>query len=142
MTDRTKPDLLCLVRNLRHALESGPDRWLDATYEALGHVADAVHDEVGTVEDIPDRLGDINPDFQHVPSTQRHVDTTRNLMIQLGEQAHQLRAEIRQAHEMPPLDLVQLRLRGEEIAGMIEKVEKDDEKFMFETANSNPGAGE
>jgi len=142
MPQKNKSDLLSLVNELRGAVARGPDHWLDATYDALGRVADAVHGAVGVVEDTSDRLGDINRDFQNVPVTQRHVETTRKRMIQLGEEAHQLRAEIRQAPGLPPLDVVQLRLRVEEVAGLIEKVEKDDEKFMLETANSNPGAGE
>jgi hypothetical protein len=56
--------------------------------------------------------------------------------------ALRLRADIRQAGEKHLLDPAQLHLRGQDIANTIEKVRKADERFLLDTINTNPGAGE
>jgi hypothetical protein len=138
--------LLASVNTLRHALsaEGSADgrQWGEAVHGALGRVIDAIADEVHAAEQSLKDLGEINPDFQNSPVADRHVTATRDQLIRLREQVHQLRSEIRQLLEMHPLDLVQVRLRGEEIAAAIEKVRAANDKFLLATVNTNPGAGE
>ena len=87
-------------------------------------------------------LGDINPDFVNTPTMERHTEMTRERFIKLGETIHQLRAEIHQLRPTRPYDVPELRLRGEKIVIAVEEVRKNDEKFLIDTGNSNPGAGE
>jgi hypothetical protein len=145
--NEVKSDLLVAsMHGLRQALAADyRDRdswWADAVHIALGQAAAAIQEEVQAVEQSMANVGDINPDFQNAPAAERHVQATREQFIRLGEKVHQLRAYIRQAGENHLLDPAQLRLRGQEIADAIEKVRKADEKFLLDTVNSNPGAGE
>jgi hypothetical protein len=138
--------LFTSVRDLRHALAeeslSNAQRWADAVHRALGDMADAIQDAIERAERTMANLGDINPDFQNAPVTERHVALTRDKWIELGEKVHALRAEIRHQPPRQPLDLVKLRLRAAEIADAVAKVREADDRFLLDTFNSNLGAGE
>ena len=145
--DQIKSDpLFASMHGLRQALAADyRDRdswWADAVHIALGQVAAAIQGEVQAVEQSLANIGDINPDFQNAPAAERHIQATREQFIRLGEMVHQLRADIRQTGKNNLLDCAQLRLRGQEIANTIEKVRKADERFLLDTINTNPGAGE
>jgi hypothetical protein len=116
--------------------------WAQDIHHALGQLVNAVSDNVRGAEHTADKLGDINPDVQNTAATDRHVENAREKMIKLGEKAHELRAEIRQTPPRRTLEMIQLRLRGEELVAAIEKVRKADDKFFLDAMNSNPGAGE
>jgi hypothetical protein len=116
--------------------------WADDVYTALGQVADAIQDEVHEAEQTLDAVAELNPDFQNMPGTERHVDESRTRMIQLAEKIHQLRADIRQGLATATLALPAWQQRSLEIGAAIEKLRRQDTKFVLDTLNTNPGAGE
>ncbi len=146
MTPIKSDPLFALMHRLREALAADfrdrESRWADAVHKVLGELAAEIQEEVRAAEQSKDMVGGINPDFQSSPNTERHVETTRGQMIQLGERVHQLRADIRLACEHPTFEVIPVRLRGEEIATGIENVRQADDKFLLDTFNSNPGAGD
>jgi hypothetical protein len=116
--------------------------WMIALHDGLAKLSEAIQQELHIAERAREELGDINPDFQNVPGTERMLETTRSRLIRLGEQVHQLRADLRNPDNVQPLDIVQMRLRCEEILDRIEAVRHADDRMVLEAVNSNPGAGE
>lgn len=146
MTDIKCDRLIASAQKLRDALE-GPVResaepWAKAVHAALGRVAATIQEDVEGVERTKENLGDANPDIQFTPTVDRHIESTRGQLIQLGEIVHHLRADIREASDVRLADVPKIRARGQEIVYAIEKARKDDDKFMLDAVNSNPGAGE
>ena len=131
-----------LRQKLADAPEESDSRWMDKVHDGLARLSDAIQAEIHSAERSREELGDINPDFQNVPGTERRLEKTRKQFIQLGEQVHQLRADLRDMGNVQPLDVIQMRLRCEELLSQTEKVSRDDDRVMLEAANSNPGAGE
>jgi hypothetical protein len=128
----------CLAEDF-HGNETG---WSECVHDALAQVAAAIQDQVRDSEQSLKTVGDINPDFQ-APFAERHVEWARDRLIQLGERVHQLRADLRNAAETSlPLDQIQMRLRGQEIADGIDDVRHEDDKFLLDAVTSNPGAGD
>lgn len=127
----------CLAANF----QGNENEWTKCVHDALAKVAAAIQVEVGGSEQELQLVGEINPDFKS-PVAERHVEATRERMIQLGERVHQLRAEIRQAEDRLPLDLIHVRLRGEELVNALNEVRKADNEFLLDASTSNPGAGD
>lgn len=131
--------LTASMLTLRQALAGGAQgpAWTDAVHAALGAVADAIQGKVQTTEQSLADVGDINPDFQNAPATERKIEASRAELIRLGEQVHQLRADLRQTGDAPPL-----RIWAQKIADAIEKAQHAQDAFVLDTVNSNPGSGE
>ena len=140
--DQILESVIVLREALAHDGSEDVPSWAQDVHHALGQLVNAVSDSVRGAEQTAAKLGDINPDVQNTAATDRHVENARAKMIKLGEKAHELRAEIRQTPPRRTLDMIQMRLRGEQLAAAIEKVRKADDKFFLDTMNSNPGAGE
>ena len=142
----TKIDpVFAAVQKLRRVLGRDPQanaHWLDAIHERIGQLSDAIKEQVHSTEHVKAEMGQINPDFQHAPGTERHDDCVREQLIQLNERLHQLRADLRNAKSTQTQDLFELRSRIEELVEEIEHVRKEDDKFILDTVNSNPGAGD
>jgi len=116
--------------------------WADAVHTALGGLAEAVQVDLQTAEREPKLVGDVNPDFQNAPVVERHAETIRVQLIELGENIHQLRAEIRGEREHGFVNTTYLRLLGEKIRSSVEKVRQVDDAFLVMAFNTNLGAGE
>jgi len=116
--------------------------WADGVHLALGRLADAIQQEVQSAEQETKTVGDINPDLQNAPAVERHTQTMRTQLIQLGEKVHQLRTEVRTAREGRTVKSAQLRLLGEELGAALKKVRHAKDEFLLKTFNSNPGAGD
>ena len=102
------------IRELRLALDTGfqgrVPTWISDVHVALGQLAVVLQEEVPGSEETMKNVGNANPNFRNVPGTERHVQKTRHRFIQLGEMAHQLRAELR-ADARQVADPLQLRRR-------------------------------
>jgi hypothetical protein len=131
-----------LRRIVTPELRDHDSHWADDVYAALGDLAAAIQAQVQVSDQSRQLVGAINPDFQNNPTLDRHVESARERLIGLGEQVHQLRGDMRASHVHLPLNKVQARLRCLEIASAIEEASRSDDKFLLETTNLNPGAGE
>jgi hypothetical protein len=138
--------LVATVEGLQVAVDAachGRDsQWADSVHFALGQLAAAIQQQVQAAEKSMEIVGDINPDFQNAPVTERHIEGTREQLIKLGEQVHQLRADIRNARESSVVDAAQIRWRGNEICAAVDKVRHADNEFLQTTFNTDLGAGE
>ena len=121
---------------------NGESIWAEDVFTALGQVAAAVQDEVHEAEQTLDAVAELNPDFQNMQGTERHVHESRTRLIQLAERIHQLRADIRQGLATATLALPAWQQRSLEICVAIENLHHQDTKFVLDTLNTNPGAGE
>jgi hypothetical protein len=146
MTNMKTDKLIASANKLRRTLAAesrdGNQAWAENVFSALGETASAVQEEVRTAEQSKESVGELNPDFEPMPVTERHVDSMRKQMIQLGEQLHQLRADLKQARDGKTVDTAPWRERGQQIADAIEKLRRDDDGYVLEKLNSNPGAGD
>ncbi|MBI2807509.1 MAG: hypothetical protein HYX68_21220 [Planctomycetes bacterium] len=145
MTQEKTNALPAAVRQLRFALTTMggcETTWVDDLYATLGYLAQAIQEEVQRAEETKANLDALNPDFQNAPVNERHVRSARKQFIQLGEQAHQLRADLQMLRATACLDAILFRQRCERICGAVEKVQLTLGEFFVETMNSNPGAGE
>ena len=143
---QNKPDpLLTSIQELRRILDANsgvPDsRWNDSVHRALGQLAAAIQEEVEGAEKAMETVGEINPDFQNTPGAERHIRTKRADLIKLGEQVHQLRADVREGVQKG-FDQAQLRFRAQEICSAVERVRHTENEFLLTTLNINPGSGE
>lgn len=143
---QNKPDpLLTTLQELRRILDANTgvpgSQWADAVHLALGQLAAAIQEEVQGAEKTMETVGEINPDLQNTPGAERHIRTKRADLIKLGEQVHQLRADVRQCLQ-DNSDPTPLRLRGQEICTALEKVRHRENEFLLTTLNVNPGSGE
>lgn len=146
MTEQKTDRIGASLNRLKSALEAGgpnePNGWIDTMHQLLGRLASAIQEEVRSAQKSKDNVGDINPDFQNSPGTERHVDAVRDQWIQIAESIYQLRAELRQSQDIRYFDVTTWRQRVDEIAKAVEKVRHADDEFLLKTLNSNPGAGE
>ena len=133
---------MSMRKKLAGDLSDADARWFDALHDGLAKMSDAIQHELHAAERSREDLGAINRDFESMPGTERMLEATRTQLIQLGEQVHQLRADLRNLGNVQPLDVVQIRLRCEEILDKADAVRHADDKMMLEAVNSNPGAGE
>jgi hypothetical protein len=145
--NRTQADpIFAATTSLRQKLaadaDSADSRWVDVLHDGLAKMSDAIQKELHAAERSREQLGEVNRDFQNVPVTDRMLEATRSKLIQIGEQVHQFRADLRNIGNVQPLDVVQLRLRCEDILDKVEEVRHEDDRMMLEAVNSNPGAGE
>jgi len=116
--------------------------WRERLHFALGQLADAIQEEVRTADKTMREVGEMNPDLQNAPGTDRHFQSTREQLIKLNEQVYQLRADVRSSSQDSPMDWAQLRARGDEIRAAVEKVRQMDNAFVQETVNADLGSGE
>ncbi len=146
MTEQQTDRIGAALNKLKGALEAGgpnePNGWIDTMHQLLGRLASAIQEEVRSAEKSKENVGDINPDFQNAPVTERHVEGVRDQWIQIGESIYQLRAELRQSQDLRYFDVTTWRQRVDEIAKAVEEVRHSDDEFLLKTLNSNPGAGE
>jgi hypothetical protein len=137
--------LTMAMKHIRQCLasdhENQDDPWLDELHDMLGNLAAAIQYEVQSAEQAQRAIGEINPDFADAPTTEHHIETMREQFIRAGEIVHQLRADIRNISG-PASDRSSLSTRTEELLHELEKVRETDNRFLLETLNSNPGAGE
>jgi hypothetical protein len=142
MTHIVAEPLFAAVEEFRHALHaeprSGHSQWADGVHAALASLGEAIQEEVRAAEQDLKHVGEVNLDFQDAPVNERHIETMRRQLIKLGEQMHQLRADIRAAQ----IGADEVRRRGEECVNQVEKVRHAKNEFLLKTLNSNPGAGE
>jgi hypothetical protein len=145
MEVRTCP-LGAAVQELHRTLDANcraqESQWAGDVHSALGQLASAIQDEVQAVEKSMKMVGDINPDFQNAPVAERHTQTRRDQLIQLGEQVHRLRADIRTESEWLVIDVAQICKRADVIHDALEQVRLEDDDFLQTTLNTNLGAGE
>jgi hypothetical protein len=144
---QNKPDpLLTGVQELQRTLAANSGahdaQWGNSVHLALGRLAAGIQEEVQSAEKAMETVGEINPDFQNTPTSERHIRTKRADLIKLGEQVHQLRAEIRADAPGNGLGPAQLVERGQAICAEIEKVRHTENEFMLTTLNVNPGGGD
>jgi hypothetical protein len=145
--NQINPDpLVAATEELQRALNADArarsSQWADDVHAALEVLAAAIQEEVQAAEKSTAMVGNINPDFQNAPGTERHVQTTREQLINLGERVHQLRADLRHAGGHHALDLAQMRPRGQELLDAIAKLRHAMDEYLMKTLNTNPGAGE
>ncbi len=138
--------LLATTQKLKRAYsahwQDRESQWASDVHVALGELATAIQDEVQGSEKSMKIVGEINPDFRDAPVTDRHIQANREQLIQLGEQVHQLRADLRSAEERGVFDVDQIRRRCGEIHDALESVRHEDNDFLQNTLNTNLGAGE
>jgi hypothetical protein len=145
--NRIKPDLLVVtMQKLQRAVDAvswGQDpQWVNNLHNVLGQSAAAIQQGIQAAESSMEIVGEINPDLQHAPVTERHMESTRAQLISLGEQVHQLRADIRNGCERGDLDTAEIQRRGTEICTAVEKVRHADNDFFQTALNIDLGAGE
>lgn len=130
--------LLDASHRLREAAKSD----VDSLHDGLGRLAEVISEQVGSSEQKKAKVGEINSDFQNVPAVERRTEGMRSRLIQIGEQIHQLRADLRRQGEIGPQDTDRLRTKASKIADEVEQIRIEDDKYVLDTVNSNPGAGE
>lgn len=138
--------VLSATKQLREFLESpqkaDASAWAEDVRKSLGQLATAIQSEVQRSEGVRRDVGEINPDLQNSPTTERHIETSRVQFIQLGEKIHQLRADMNQPGEVKRMDTASVRRRATEIIVDAEATRKADDTFLLDAVNSNPGSGE
>ncbi len=145
--NQVKTDLLVVTtRYLQHAVAAdcrgqNPQWGIDVHF-ALGQLASAIQQGVQAAEHSMKIVGELNPDLQHTPVSERHMESSRGQLIKLGEQVHQLRADIRIACAKDDLDIEKIRQRGAEICADVEKVRHADNDFFQKALNTDLGTGE